>query len=121
VTPGPIQLPDTVGPFDRALVDVPCSNTGVMRRRVDLRWRIRAGEVTALTRTQLDLLRRAADELRPGGVLVYSTCSLEPEENGDVVRAFLAARPEFRVETERQLQPWCDGVDGAYVAKLVKA
>lgn len=121
VTPGPIQLPDTVGPFDRALVDVPCSNTGVMRRRVDLRWRIRADEVTALTRTQLELLRRAAAELRPGGVLVYSTCSLEPEENDAVVRAFLAARSDFRLETERQLQPWRDGVDGAYVAKLVKA
>ena len=121
VTPGPIQLPDTVGPFDRALVDVPCSNTGVMRRRVDLRWRIRADEVSALTRTQLDLLRRAAAELRPGGVLVYSTCSLEPEENEAMVRAFLDAQPEFRLDTERQLLPWSDGVDGAYVAKLLKA
>ena len=62
-----------------------------MRRRVDLRWRISPEEISRLRQTQLDLLKLAATKLKPGGVLVYSTCSLEPEENSDVVKEFLAA------------------------------
>jgi 16S rRNA (cytosine967-C5)-methyltransferase len=104
--------------FDRILVDAPCSNTGVMRRRVDLRWRISPEEIARLAKTQLELLQRAATKLKPGGVLVYSTCSLEPEENSELVKAFLHARKNFRLETERQLLPFADGVDGAYVARL---
>ncbi len=73
--------------FDRILVDAPCSNTGVMRRRVDLRWRIRPEEIERLRAAQLELLRQAAPRLKPGGTLVYSTCSLEPEENGEVCNA----------------------------------
>ncbi len=69
--------------FDRVLVDAPCSNTGVMRRRVDLRWRISPEEIARLRQTQLDLLKLAATKLKPGGILVYSTCSLEPEENSE--------------------------------------
>jgi 16S rRNA (cytosine967-C5)-methyltransferase len=103
---------------DRILVDAPCSNTGVMRRRVDLRWRIQATEIERLCATQLALLKQAAPMLSPGGVLVYSTCSLEPEENSGVVKQFLAAHPDFKLEAERQLLPFADGVDGAYVAKL---
>jgi 16S rRNA (cytosine967-C5)-methyltransferase len=104
--------------FDRVLVDAPCSNTGVMRRRVDLRWRVRPDEVTRLVAGQHDLLDRAANLLRPGGVLVYSTCSLEPEENESLVRQFLEAKPSFTLERERTLLPFVDGVDGAYVAKM---
>lgn len=107
--------------FDRILVDAPCSNTGVMRRRVDLRWRIQAEEIERLCETQLQLLRQAAGKLQAKGTLVYSTCSLEPEENSGVVKSFLAAEPAFRLEKERTLLPFNDGVDGAYVAKLVKA
>jgi 16S rRNA (cytosine967-C5)-methyltransferase len=70
---------------------------------------------------QLALLRRAAALLRPGGTLVYSTCSLEPEENSGLVRSFLASHREFTLEVERELLPFRDGVDGAYVARLVKA
>ena len=66
--------------FDRVLVDAPCSNTGVMRRRVDLRWRIRPEEIERLRKNQMDLLSQAAPQLKLGGVLIYSTCSLEPEE-----------------------------------------
>jgi len=106
--------------MDRVLVDVPCSNTGVMRRRVDLRWRIRPEEIERLCATQLELLDRAAAWLKPGGILVYSTCSLEPEENAGVVQQFLAAHPSFRSDRERQLLPFADGVDGAFVARLVK-
>jgi 16S rRNA (cytosine967-C5)-methyltransferase len=111
-------IPNPAKKFDRVLVDAPCSNTGVMRRRVDLRWRIRIEELERLRAEQLDLLRQAAPRLKPGGVLVYSTCSLEPEENGELIRQFLAEHPKFTLESERELLPFSDGVDGAYVAKL---
>jgi 16S rRNA (cytosine967-C5)-methyltransferase len=104
--------------FDRILVDAPCSNTGVLRRRVDLRWRIAPEEISRLRRTQLDLLALAAPKLKPGGVLIYSTCSLEPEENAEVVREFLRDRRRFQWESERELLPFADDADGAYVAKL---
>lgn len=104
--------------FDRILVDAPCSNTGVLRRRVDLRWRIQGAEIERLRSTQLELLKQAATMLAPSGVLVYSTCSLEPEENGEVVKAFIADHSNFKLESERQLLPFADGVDGAYVARL---
>jgi 16S rRNA (cytosine967-C5)-methyltransferase len=107
--------------FDRILVDAPCSNTGVLRRRVDLRWRIQAAEIERLRATQLELLKQAATKLKPGGVLVYSTCSLEPEENSEVVKEFLATPTHFTLEAERQLLPFADGVDGAYVAKLKRS
>ena len=117
-------LPSTLDPrpstFDRVLVDAPCSNTGVMRRRVDLRWRIRPEEIDRLRATQLDLLLQAAAHLKPGGTLVYSTCSLEPEENENVVREFLSRELWFQLESQRELIPFADGTDGAYVARLVK-
>ncbi len=110
--------PSTLDPrlFDRILVDAPCSNTGVMRRRVDLRWRIKPREIERLRAAQLDLLRQSATVLKPNGILVYSTCSLEPEENHSVVQDFLAEHPSFSLQTERELLPFVDGVDGAYVA-----
>ena len=107
--------------YDRVLVDAPCSNTGVMRRRVDLRWRIRPEELGRLRAMQLDLLRRGASLLKPTGALVYSTCSLEPEENREVVSDFLATDKRFRLDRERELLPFVDQVDGAYVARLVRA
>jgi 16S rRNA (cytosine967-C5)-methyltransferase len=107
--------------FDRVLVDAPCSNSGVMRRRVDLRWRIRIEEIERLRADQLQVLRQAAPRVKPGGILVYSTCSLEPEENSELVKQFLAEHPNFNLESERELLPFVEGVDGAYVAKLVLA
>jgi 16S rRNA (cytosine967-C5)-methyltransferase len=104
--------------FDRILVDTPCSNTGVMRRRVDLRWRIQPEEIERLRTAQLDLLKQAAPQVKPGGVLVYSTCSLEPEENQEVVKQFLHEHADFKLEYERELLPFTDNVDGAYVAQL---
>ena len=104
--------------FQKVLVDAPCSNTGVIRRRVELRWRIRAEELARLRSLQLELLRQAADLLLPQGALVYSTCSLEPEENSSVVTQFLRERNEFKLETERELLPFVNEVDGAYVAVL---
>jgi 16S rRNA (cytosine967-C5)-methyltransferase len=111
------QLPTLA---DRILLDAPCSNTGVMRRRVDLRWRIREEELRRLRSTQLQLLADAARRLKPGGTLVYSTCSLEPEENGGVTKEFLATHPQVHFQRERSLTPWDDGVDGAYVARFVR-
>jgi 16S rRNA (cytosine967-C5)-methyltransferase len=109
---------DSAGHFDRVLVDAPCSNTGVMRRRVELRWRIQPAEITRLHKLQQELLAHAASQLKPGGTLIYSTCSLEPEENEQVVREFLAERRDFQLERERQLLPFVDRVDGAYVAMM---
>jgi len=109
------------GQFDRVLVDAPCSNTGVMRRRVDLRWRILASEVERLAVTQLELLQQAATHLKPGGSIVYSTCSLEAEENSHVIKQFLSAHPDFELVSEKQLLPFVDQMDGAYVALLKHA
>ena len=104
--------------FSRVLVDAPCSNSGVLRRRVDLRWRIRPEELRRLREAQLALLRTAAARLAPDGVLVYSTCSLEPEENRGVVNQFLAEDSALELEREREVLPFVEGVDGAYVARL---
>jgi 16S rRNA (cytosine967-C5)-methyltransferase len=89
-----------------------------MRRRVDLRWRIRPEELARLRNTQLGLLHQASLQVKSGGRLIYSTCSLEPEENREVVDGFLADHPDFVRETERELIPFQHGVDGAYVSRL---
>jgi len=112
---------DAPAGFHRVLVDVPCSNTGVLRRRVDARWRLQPAELERLAVVQGELLERAAARVVPGGALVYSTCSLEPEENGAVVARFLAGHPEYRLETERELCPFVEAVDGAYAARLRRA
>ena len=117
-TVSPAAFDDLAAQCDKVLLDAPCSNTGVMRRRVDLRWRVSSEEIKRLRIAQLDLLNQAAPIVKPGGVLVYSTCSLEPEENGEVTKQFLVANNEFKLESERELLPFVDGVDGAFVAKL---
>ena len=119
-TVSPAAFDDLAAQCDKVLLDAPCSNTGVMRRRVDLRWRVSAEEIKRLRTAQLDLLNQAAPLVKPGGMLVYSTCSLEPEENTGVVKEFLAANANFKLERERELLPFVDGVDGAFVARIVK-
>jgi 16S rRNA (cytosine967-C5)-methyltransferase len=104
--------------FDRVLVDAPCSNTGVIRRRVESRWGLSAEVLNRLAQTQHDLLGQGAAQLQRGGTLVYSTCSLEPEENGVVVRRFMNDHPGFELVSERELWPFRDGFDGVYVAVL---
>lgn len=104
--------------FDRILVDAPCSNSGVLGRRVELRWRLKESEIDRLTRLQTGLLDRAATRLRPGGTLVYSTCSIEPEENIGVVERFLAGHADFRLVSQRTLLPFRDELDGAFAAVL---
>jgi len=105
--------------FDAALVDAPCSNTGVLARRVEARWRLRPADLEELPRRQLELLVLAASRVRPGGRLVYSTCSLEAEENEGVVRAFLHTHPPWRLAASEQLLPAADH-DGAFWALLTR-
>lgn len=113
------EFADPMGPYDAVLVDAPCTNTGVLRRRIEARWRLTPEDVDRCTQVQTDLLRSAATLVRPGGRLVYSTCSLEPEENKERVEAFLAAHPKFRPGPSRQLEPWRDQADGAFAACLI--
>jgi 16S rRNA (cytosine967-C5)-methyltransferase len=103
------------------LVDGPCSNTGVIRRRVDLRWRVTSLEIERLKKTQLKLLRQAVSVLQPKGTIVYSTCSLEPEENRQVMERFIKEHPTFKLERERELLPFAENLDGAYVAKIKRS
>jgi 16S rRNA (cytosine967-C5)-methyltransferase len=120
VLPASILDPQSTSPFDRVLVDAPCSNTGVLRRRVDLRWRAKPEELERLRKEQLELLRRAAALVKPGGVVVYSTCSLEPEENIGVVTEFLKDNAAFALDESGDVLPMRDGFDGAYAARAVR-
>lgn len=114
--PSGSRCPELNAAYDAVLVDAPCSNTGVLRRRVELRWRLQLREILRLEAEQIGLLRRIAQRVRPGGRLVYSTCSLETEENTGVVRRFLQEHPGWQLVRERELLPWRDQVDGAFVA-----
>jgi 16S rRNA (cytosine967-C5)-methyltransferase len=82
-------------PFDEVLVDAPCSGTGTLRRHPEIRWRLKPEALPVHGARQLQILSAAADLVRPGGRLVYSVCSIEPEEGEDVIGAFLADRPQF--------------------------
>ncbi len=108
-------------PFDGILLDAPCTNTGVMRRRVDLRWRLRRTDFDRMHRRQIEIVRALIPLLKPNGALVYSTCSLEPEENEKVVRRILIETPPLRLEAERDSLPFRDGFDGAYAGRLTRS
>ncbi len=108
------------GTFDRALVDAPCSNTGVLRRRVDVRWRLTEEDFIRMPGHQFALVRRTAQMLKPGGTLVYSTCSLEAEENDLLVQQISSQVSELRHVESRRSLPFVDRVDGAFAAKFVK-
>src|SRR5215470_16257062 len=110
----------SIAPFDRILLDAPCTNTGVMRRRVDVRWRLRPEDFSRMSNEQLTIARAVLHLLKPGGTLAYSTCSLEPEENEQVVRRLLAKPPGLSLEAEDESFPFRDGFDGAYAARLVR-
>jgi 16S rRNA (cytosine967-C5)-methyltransferase len=105
------------GPFDAVLVDVPCSNTGVLGRRPEVRWRLKPDDIAHLVQLQTKLLLWAGERVRPGGVVVYSTCSTEPEENGGVVRAALQGLRELALEAEEEQVPGKPS-DGGYWARL---
>lgn len=118
---------------DLVLVDVPCTGTGTLRRHPDGKWRLQPADLSALVELQREILDAAASIVRPGGILVYSTCSLEREENEDQVEAFLARHPEFAPAPPPHgtvadelldaagnlvVLPQAMGVDGAFASRL---
>jgi 16S rRNA (cytosine967-C5)-methyltransferase len=110
----------SLAPFDRILIDAPCSNTGVMRRRVDVRWRLRPDEFDRMQRQQLTMIRAVTPLLKKRGALVYSTCSLEPEENRLLIERLQSEMSILQLEQEIECLPFRDGFDGAFAARLVK-
>jgi len=119
-------------PFDRILLDAPCSATGIIRRHPDIKLLRRREDIVSLHEVQLGLLRSLWSCLKPGGLLLYSTCSVMPEENADVIGTFIAATEDAKLEEitagwgvecvhGRQLLPSAQGHDGFYFAKLRKA
>jgi 16S rRNA (cytosine967-C5)-methyltransferase len=104
--------------FGATLADVPCSNTGVLRRRVEARHRLTPDDITRLADMQADILETALLSVRPGGRVVYSTCSIEPEENGELVRRLLARHTTLLLDFEETVLPEAEGPDGAYIARL---
>ena len=120
--PGGIPTPASgFGLFHKVLVDAPCSNTGVLRRRPDARWGWSAEKMASLVALQAEILDACAARVEPGGALVYSTCSNEPEENTGQVEAFAARHPEFTLGESRESVPHVSGTDGAFAARLVRA
>jgi 16S rRNA (cytosine967-C5)-methyltransferase len=88
--------------FDRILVDAPCTGTGTLARNPEIKWRLQPEDISRLQTYQTELLLSAMKQVVPGGRIVYSTCSLEPEENSEVVEKALAAEPSFRVINARE-------------------
>ena len=118
--------------MDAVLIDVPCTGTGTFRRHPDARWRLRRSDVAVMSSVQREILEGACESVRPGGLLIYSTCSLEPEENDEPVNAFLAAHSEFTLEPpppgtvpetvldagRLRVLPQRHGTDGAFAVRL---
>ena len=121
-------------PVDAVLVDAPCSGTGTFRRHPDARWRLRAADIAMMVEIQASLLRSAASVVVEGGLLIYSTCSLEPEENEQQIERFLAENTGWRLEAPPagtvpaetldggylRVLPQVTGSDGAFAARLRK-
>ncbi|MER3524311.1 MAG: 16S rRNA (cytosine(967)-C(5))-methyltransferase RsmB [Ignavibacteria bacterium] len=124
----------THDPMDKVLLDAPCSGLGVLAKKPDLKWKRDVSDIIKLAKLQRELIEHAATLLKPGGVLVYSTCTIEPEENHEIVRSFLAAHPEFRLDHAASFVckdlvsregfvetfPHKHGMDGSFAARLVK-
>ncbi len=102
------------------LLDVPCSGTGVIRRDVDTKWKLQPEHLERTRELQASILDRYPEALKPGGRLVYATCSILPEENEAQVEAFVKAHPEFTLEEEVRISPEHVHSDGYFVAVLTK-
>jgi 16S rRNA (cytosine967-C5)-methyltransferase len=114
------------------LIDVPCTGTGTFRRHPDARWRLKISDFAVMSALQKTIIRAAAQVVKPGGLLIYSTCSLEPEENDDQVDSFLAENPSWILEPPPEgsvapellddgrlrVLPQRHGTDGAFAARL---
>jgi 16S rRNA (cytosine967-C5)-methyltransferase len=124
-----------IAPLDAVLVDAPCTGTGTFRRHPDARWRLTPNDIAVLAASQRSILHGAASVVAPGGLLVYSTCSLETEENDAQVETFLATHPEFTLEPPPEgtvpaavfdagrlrVLPQRHGTDGAFAARMRKS
>lgn len=106
--------------FDLVLIDAPCSGLGTVRRDPDIKWRRAPEDLGTFAAAQHELLNRAADLVKPGGTLVYSTCSSEPEENAAVVEAFVTASGQFTRAKTHQTLPFRDGLEAFFAASLVR-
>ena len=115
---GPLPFRDAA--FDVVLIDAPCSGLGTVRRDPDIRWRRTPGDLPRFAAAQRQLLRRAAALATPGGRVIYSTCSSEPEENQEVVEGFLVERPDFMLERTHETLPFRDGLEAFYGASLLR-
>ena len=114
---------EKIGLFDCILLDVPCSNTGVFARRIEARYRITPNAIKALTDTQASLLKTAALMIKLGGKLCYSTCSIQKQENSELINRFLRENPDFKLESEKLTLPTASGAaecDGVYTAIIAK-
>ena len=111
-------LPFAPRSFDRILVDAPCSGTGTLRRNPEIRWRLANEDIANFASDQEQFLRNAAIVLKPGGCLVYSTCSVEREENEEVIDNFISAHPNFTLEKTIRTWPHGEGSDGFFMAVL---
>jgi 16S rRNA (cytosine967-C5)-methyltransferase len=105
-------------PFDRVLVDPPCSGLGTLQSRPDLRWRASPDAISELGVLQRAILDAAAAATAPGGTIVYSVCTISKAESEQLIARFLEDHAEFTIEAQRQLLPHRDGTDGFYIAKL---
>jgi 16S rRNA (cytosine967-C5)-methyltransferase len=107
-----------IRPVDAVLIDVPCTGTGTFRRHPDARWRLKVSDLAVMAQLQAAILRAAAEVVKPGGLLIYSTCSLEPEENERQVEAFLAKNPGWTLEPPPQGAVPAETIDGGYLRVL---
>ncbi len=114
------RLLEAEAPFDRILLDVPCMNTGVLRRKPDARWRFTKDRLKVCTTLQHAILDYTAALLKNGGTLVYSTCSLEPEENEQLISAWLKKNPEFSLNAAQHSFPPETASDGAFAARITR-
>lgn len=121
-----------LAPADRVLVDAPCSALGVLQKKPDAKWKRESEDINRLSKQQDQILENAVSMVKPGGVLVYSTCTIEPEENMDRIRGFLGRHPDFSIEDASQFihkdlvhpEGYCEtfphrhGMDGAFAVRL---
>ena len=110
------KLPFETGTFDKVLVDAPCSGTGTLRRNPEIRWRLSEADISGFAERQEQFLIKASDVVKPGGRLVYSTCSVEREENEEVIREFLAQADRFHALFTVRTWPHREGCDGFFIA-----
>lgn len=116
----PKTLKRLKGSADRLLLDVPCSGLGVLRRNPDSKWKLSPEFLAEIKQTQASILQEYSQMLKPGGKLIYATCSILPSESEDQVKQFLSQNSSFHLEAEYRTSPARDGFDGFYMAKLVQ-